>query len=245
MADNMMCKILNKNTQIPCINKYYFTTSEDITNEIEIKIFQGENIYTYDNFLLGILKLENIKPDLQGKTIIVITISVSTDGLIRIEGKIKNTDIEKKIIINRYDYILDDAIIEKNKHEYEMNDTLFGTIMSKYYILITMLNKLKYNLIDNCTFTLNDDFIFNSINLFWDDLIYLYNILNSSNNYKNNINTLYNLILNISTKLNLKTDFFIISIESKNILLIFNNLITNLEKNFKHYVTTFQNYNDI
>jgi len=236
--NNIMCKILYKDTKIPCMEKYYFTTSENYQTEIEIKLYQGERHNTNDNFYLGTFKLDKIKPEIQGKDIIVISISVSIDGIIRVEGKVKNTDIENKIIINRNDIILNDNITNNNIKQYEINDIIFSNIMQKYYILTTMLNKLQYNLIDNVISNYNID-IKEIINLFFEDLLYIYYMLSSSLLFKNNIQQLRNIIINISN-INIIEENNNIICTNDDIIIKLDNIINFLNNNLKHLVNTFQ-----
>ena len=185
-TNNIMCKLLLKNSLIPCIAKKYFTTSEDNQTEIKINLYQGERDDIRDNFYLGEF-IMNINPEPQGKIIIIVSVSVSTDGLITVEGKIKNTDIINKIIINRYNIKVDENLLNKNIKEYELNDIIFNSIMIKYYELITMLNRLEYNLLDNISIKYEKEFIDNIILTFWNDLIIIYNMMLQSDKIKCNI----------------------------------------------------------
>jgi molecular chaperone DnaK (HSP70) len=52
--NNLMCKLLNKDSIIPCSSKQYFTTSEDNQTQIEIKLYQGERDDIRDNFFFQV-----------------------------------------------------------------------------------------------------------------------------------------------------------------------------------------------
>ena len=100
-TSNKMCKLIPKNTLIPCTTKKYFTTTEDNQTEIEIKLFQGDEEY----YLLGNFIMDNLKSEPKGIIVVIINISITTDGLIIVEGSVKGTEkYNKKIIINRYNF---------------------------------------------------------------------------------------------------------------------------------------------
>ena len=241
-VNNIMCKILPKNTLIPCSIKKYFSTSEDFQKEIEIKLYQGERENVLENFYLGSFKIENLEPELKGKIVLIINVSVSTDGLIIVDGKIKNTDkYNKRIVINRYNKIVDQQQINNNIRRYETNDTIFSNIMIKYYELVSMLSRLEYNLLNNIIDTLPTDRIIEIVLTFWDDLIIIYNLMLESDKLKSNIKQLTTFINNIQTKLNIKQDQKQLTAVDHNIIL---NLIDKLNKfiieNYQHMVLTYQ-----
>lgn len=222
---------------IPCYATQYFSTSEDDQTSIEIKLFQGERDNTNENFYLGSFSMDDLEKMPQGKIVVVINISVTTDGLITVEGKVKNTDkYNKKIIINKYDIKLDDSIVNKNVEQYEINDLIFSNIMKKYYELITMLNRLQYNLLDNIVDV--KDIIAN----FWQDLLIVNNLMLQSDKIKNNISQLNKFINYISNKLSLDMTINSHDIVTDNnaILLKLTNLIKYVEKNLQHLITTYQ-----
>jgi len=237
--NNTMCKILQKNTLIPCTIKKYFSTSEDFQKTIEIRLYQGERENTLENFYLGSFKIEDLEPELQGKIVLIINVSITTDGLITVEGKIKNTEkYDKKIIINRYNYLVENNLIDKNIKQYELNDSIFNNIMCKYYELITMLNKLQYNLLDNITSSQKINEILLS---FWDELNIIHKLMIDSDKLKNNINQLTNFIKYVQDTLNYTSNLNVISnIDDKLILNKLDKLNKYINNNFQHMVSTYQ-----
>ena len=241
-VNNLMCKILPKGSLIPCSAKKYFTTSEDNQTKIEIKLYQGERDDIRDNFFLGSFIMDNLDPEPQGKIVIIVNLSITTDGLITLEGQVKNSDkFNKKIIINRYNINLNDQLIESNIKEYETNDYVFNSIMLKYYDLVTKLNKLQYNLLDNITCNYDNDFIDSIFNLFWNDLTTIYNLMLQSDKIKLNIEQLTKFINYIKNKLNYQDNNTIIDyIDDKSIIIKLDKLNKFIEKNLQHFVTTYQ-----
>jgi molecular chaperone DnaK (HSP70) len=240
--NNIMCKIIPKNTLIPCTVKEYFSTSEDYQKEIEIKLYQGEREDTRENFYLGSFKIDNLEPELQGKIVLIINISITTDGLIIIEGKIKNTDkFNKRIIINRHNYSIDNKLIEQNIKQYEVYDTTSNNIMIKYYELITMLNKLQYNLLDNIVSKLSREKIDEILLSFWDELIIIYKLMLDSDKLKQNINQLTKFIEYIKQNLDYKYNLnMIANTDDKIIVNKLDKLNKYINNNFQHMVSTYQ-----
>ena len=241
-TNNLMCKLLSKNTLIPCSVKKYFTTSEDNQTLIDIKLYQGERENINDNFFLGSFIMDNLEPEPQGKIVIIINIIITTDGLITIEGKIKNTDkFNKKIIINRYNSSIQPNLIESNIKQFEINDSIFISIMQKYYILITMLSKLQYNLLDNISCKTNNEIIHNVFEMFWDELIIVYKLMIQSEKIKLNISQLTKYILYIESKLSFITNTNHIDYINDNIIAFkLDKLNIFIEKNLSHLVSTHQ-----
>lgn len=241
-VNSIMCKILEKNSMIPCSSKQYFTTSEDNQTKIEIKLFQGERDNINSNFFLGSFCMDNLEPLPLGKVVIIVEVSVTTDGLITVQGKVKNTDkYSKKIIINRYDYNLDYYTIEANIRSYEQNDTIFNNIIKKYYKLTTMLNKLQFNLLDNVSCRIDLNITNQIIGSFWDNLITIHHLMKQSDKLKSNIDQLTKIINYIRQKLNLKYESKNIDLlEDKTIAIKLDLLIEFIEINHKHLVSTYQ-----
>jgi molecular chaperone DnaK (HSP70) len=241
-VNSMMCKILEKNSMIPCSSKQYFTTSEDNQTKIEIKLFQGERDNVNDNFFLGSFIMDDLEPLPLGKAVIVVEVSVTTDGLITVQGKVKNTDkYSKKAIINRYDYNLNYRDIEVNIKSYEQNDTIFNNIIKKYYKLTTMLNKLQFNLLDNVSCKVDVNITNQIIGSFWDNLIMIHNLMKQSDKLKNNIAQLTKTINYIQNSLNLNYESKNIDLlEDKTIAIKLDLLIQFIETNHKHLVSAYQ-----
>jgi molecular chaperone DnaK (HSP70) len=241
-VNSMMCKILEKNSMIPCSSKQYFTTSEDNQTKIEIKLFQGERDNVNDNFFLGSFIMDDLEPLPLGKAVIVVEVSVTTDGLITVQGKVKNTDkYSKKAIINRYDYNLNYRDIEVNIKSYEQNDTIFNNIIKKYYKLTTMLNKLQFNLLDNVSCKVDVNITNQIIGSFWDNLIMIHHLMKQSDKLKNNIAQLTKTINYIQNSLNLNYESKNIDLlEDKTIAIKLDLLIQFIETNHKHLVSAYQ-----
>jgi molecular chaperone DnaK (HSP70) len=241
-TNNLMCKLLPKNTLIPCSTKKYFTTSEDNQTLIEIKLFQGERDDIRDNFFLGSFIMDNLDPEPQGKLVIIVNISVTTDGLITVEGKVRNTEkCNKKIIINRYNSNIESNLIESNIKHFELNDSIFNLIMQKYYELITMMSRIQYNLLDNIGSKLENEVINSIFETFWDDLIIVYKLMLQSDKIKSNISQLTKCIKYIESKMSYVSNSNSVDYFDDNIIASkLDKLNKFIEKNFQHLVSTHQ-----
>jgi molecular chaperone DnaK (HSP70) len=241
-TNNIMCKLLPKNTLIPCTTKKYFTTSEDNQTLIEIKLYQGERDSVLDNFFLGSFIMDNLDPEPQGKIVIIVSISVTTDGLITVEGKVKNTEkFNKKIIINRHNATIDDKLVETNIRQFELSDSVFGSIMRKYYELVTMMSRLQYNLLDNISCEYDEQTINSVFELFWDDLIVVYKLMTQSDKIKPNIGQLLKCIQYIESRMSYKSNpNHIDYTDDKVIASRLEKLNKFIEKNLQHLVSTHQ-----
>jgi molecular chaperone DnaK (HSP70) len=241
-VNNIMCKIIPKGSLIPITVKKYFTTSVDNQKMFEVKLYQGECDDVRENFFLGSFVINDLEPEPQGKLVIIIIISVTTDGLITIEGKIKNTEkYNQKIIINRYNINIDEKLVNKNVLQYELNDHVFNSIIKKYYSLVTMLNKLQYNLLDNITNKTEPEAVIYIFSMFWEDLNIIYKLMTQSNKLKTNVSQLKKFIEYVNSKINLNIQIPIVElVDDKLIGNKLDILIKFIEKNLSHIVSAYQ-----
>lgn len=245
-VNGIMCKLLNKGDMIPCITKKYFTTSEDYQKNFEIEIYQGECDNITNNYLLGKFSINDLPLLKAGIPILIITISVTTDGLITVDGKLRtNEKYCNKIIINRNKIELDDFKIESNLYKYVNDDKQFNIIMKKYYTLVTMLNYLQYNLIDNVACKIDDKIIDDNIKIFWDDLILIYKIMKEIPKISPNIGRLKEIIINIIKRMNYNVNFDRVDCLIDSVVIEkLDELIKLIELKFQNLITTYQIHTD-
>jgi heat shock 70kDa protein 1/2/6/8 len=157
--NNIMTKIIDRNTPIPVSKTQYFTTDSDNENFVEIEIYQGERSIINDNFLIGKMVLNNIENANKGIPIIGITFKVDANGIINIIAKDKRTGSSNNIIIEK-----DKNKIEKDElskliieaKKFELEDDLRKQIIINYYTINDICNIINYNIKHNSEYKLSE-----------------------------------------------------------------------------------------
>jgi molecular chaperone DnaK len=81
------CKpLLRKRTQLPCQVTEIFHPSRDGQTVARIPVFQGESLRAQENFLLGELTLDGLRPAQRGQTSIAVTFEMGTDGVLGVKA---------------------------------------------------------------------------------------------------------------------------------------------------------------
>jgi len=97
--DDEMDVLIPRNTQIPCSVKEIYTTTEDDQTEVDVFVFQGENINVKRNRLLGQFVLSGIEPAAAGDPQIEVKFAIDTDGILQVSAKNLATGSEQSIVI--------------------------------------------------------------------------------------------------------------------------------------------------
>ena len=93
--NGIMKKIINKNTQIPCIYEEIFTTHSDNQPNILIKIYEGENRDVSKNNLLGEFEISELPLMSRGVLKIYVKFSINGNGILNISVKYNDIIIDK------------------------------------------------------------------------------------------------------------------------------------------------------
>jgi L1 cell adhesion molecule like protein len=151
-SGQIMTKIINRNSQIPCSKTQIFSTFADNQTAVTIRVFEGERARTTHNNLLGNFELSGIPPAPRGIPQIEVTFDLDTNGILTVKAKEKGTGKSKKIEIkNEKDRLSQDDIermikeAEKYKvedEEYEKTVGLKNQIESSVYAIKGMLDKV-------------------------------------------------------------------------------------------------------
>ena len=118
----VMSVFIRKNSSIPCKNSQVCSTYTDNQPSYFVKIFEGENRLTKDNFLLDQFTLEGIPPMPKGQAQIEVIIGIDTNFIIDVSAVEKSSGIEKKIVVNIRNELLlksEDIIALRQKLEKE------------------------------------------------------------------------------------------------------------------------------
>ena len=122
IVGGIFSRIIKKNTPIPCKESGTFTTHEDNTTSINIKVLQGERELAAHNKLLGEFVMPNLPPLPRGVPQIEITYEIDANGIINVTAMDKVTKKTVNIQVQSRGGLSDDEI-ERMINEAEMNKT--------------------------------------------------------------------------------------------------------------------------
>jgi len=150
--DGIMTPIIEKNSPIPVNKSKRFTTTDDNTETVEIKIFEGERKLTKDNFHIGTFLLKDIQKAPKGVPSIIVTFTVDINGIINVEAVDKKMRSESKITITGNNRRLTPEQIQKlvkEANEYEKEDTLKQNLIELFYDFKRVVDMVEYNVAKN------------------------------------------------------------------------------------------------
>jgi heat shock protein 1/8 len=138
-AGEMMTKIIERNTTIPCKKSQIFSTFADNQTAVTISIFEGERARTKDNNLLGRFNLTGIPPAPRGVPQIEVTFDLDANGILNVTAVEKGTGKKDKITITN-----DTGRLSKDQIERMVKDAeKYAEEDKKVQERITAKNKLE------------------------------------------------------------------------------------------------------
>eukprot|EP00823_Brevimastigomonas_motovehiculus_P004025 TRINITY_DN2577_c0_g1_i1.p1 TRINITY_DN2577_c0_g1~~TRINITY_DN2577_c0_g1_i1.p1 ORF type:complete len:663 (+),score=209.74 TRINITY_DN2577_c0_g1_i1:113-2101(+) len=99
VAGNMMAKVIDRNTPVPCKKTKSFTTYSDNQTVVSIQVYEGERPRTKDNHRLGKFELAGIPPAPSGVPKIDVTFEVDTNGILNVAAEDTSTKKSNRITI--------------------------------------------------------------------------------------------------------------------------------------------------
>lgn len=107
---SIMNILIKRNSTLPCEAKKVFSTVDDNQEAVEIKVYQGERQFTYDNIKLGNFMLEGLPRAPRGIPKIVVTFKLNCDGLLEVSAVDKNTGLANDITLSSESNLSDNEI---------------------------------------------------------------------------------------------------------------------------------------
>ncbi|KAL2969486.1 hypothetical protein AAZX31_15G084400 [Glycine max] len=99
-AGGVMSVLIPKNTAIPTKKERVCSTFYDNQKSLTVKVFEGEQVKTKDNFFLGKFILYEFDPLPKGVPQINVIFDVDADGIVEVTAEDQAKGLKKKITIN-------------------------------------------------------------------------------------------------------------------------------------------------
>ena len=110
--DDIVAKMIPRNTTIPTNVSKIFTTSSDNQRAIDIKIVQGERDFATDNKSLGLFTLSNLPEGKAGEIKVNVTFDIDANGLLLVTAKETSKGVESKVSVSETSALSEQEIEE-------------------------------------------------------------------------------------------------------------------------------------
>ena len=82
----LMAEVIKKGTKLPCKKMRIFHPAEDYQTNILFQVFEGENKYVEDNYLLGKFRISNLPKKKSNEVSVEVTFELDEDSILTVTG---------------------------------------------------------------------------------------------------------------------------------------------------------------
>lgn len=116
----VMDVLIPRNTQIPCVAKEIYTTTDDDQDEVDVNVYQGESRRISRNRLLGQFMLDGIEQTFAGEPQIEVRFAIDANGILNVSAKNLATGSAQNITIKDSSTLSDDDV-KRMQHAAELD----------------------------------------------------------------------------------------------------------------------------
>lgn len=98
LKGGILSKVIEKGTAIPTSKSMIFTTSEDNQSQVDVSIYQGDEVFTSKDIFLGIIQLKDIPPAPASVPKIELTFDVDSNMIVHISAKDLGTGKQQEMV---------------------------------------------------------------------------------------------------------------------------------------------------
>jgi L1 cell adhesion molecule like protein len=102
VTNGFMSVIIHRNSKVPAKYTKIYETTCDNQQEVEVKIYEGEETMASDNRLLGEFVIQNIPRGHAGEQKFMVTFDINDEGILHVTAQLLNSDEEHGIRITEH-----------------------------------------------------------------------------------------------------------------------------------------------